>query len=114
MSCHSGLTFEEAQRDRDFWGRLVESAVGAYLLNGIQGTSWEIFYWREGAREVDFVIRNGKKVIALEVKSGRKKESLPGMEVFTQNFKTHRQLLVGNQGIPLEEFLTAPLGQWVQ
>lgn len=114
MSCHSGLTFEEAQRDRDYWGRLVESAVGAYLLNGIQGTSWEVFYWREGSLEVDFVIRNGKKVIALEVKSGRKKESLPGMGAFTQNFKTHRQLVVGNQGVSLEEFLTAPLGQWVQ
>ena len=70
MSAQASKTYYEAKKDRSFWGRLVESAVGAYLLNSARGTQIEVFYWREGDKEVDFVIKNGNAVTAIEVKSG--------------------------------------------
>jgi len=33
LTVGSGYTFEQAVGDRTFWGRLVESAVGAHLFN---------------------------------------------------------------------------------
>ena len=112
MTASSGLSFEAARADRDFWGRLTESAAGAHLLNTADGKT-EVFYWRERGREVDFVIRAGRSVVAIEVTSGRRKESLAGMEAFARAFRPRRTLLVGAQGIPLEEFLLAPAQRWV-
>jgi AAA+ ATPase superfamily predicted ATPase len=51
--------------------------------------------------------------IAVEVKSGARRASLPGMEVFARTFKPQRQLLVGGQGIALEEFLSKPAAHWL-
>ena len=45
---------------------------------------------------------------AIEVKSGRNKGSFPGIEAFSKEFKVKRKLLVGPQGISLEEFLLTP------
>jgi hypothetical protein len=98
------LTFAEARRTPEVWGRLVESAVGAHLLNSSMGTAAEVFYWRERGREVDFVVQAGKQVVAIEVKSGASKGLLPGMEAFTRAFRPQRTLLVGAGGLPLERF----------
>jgi predicted AAA+ superfamily ATPase len=37
MSASAHHSFEGAQQDRDYWGRLVESAVGAHLVNSTRG-----------------------------------------------------------------------------
>src|SRR5947208_7340798 len=71
MTAQSGLSPDEARVDREFRGRLVESAVGAHLANAAAGGACELFYWRERNREVDFVVRAGRTVIAIAVKSGR-------------------------------------------
>ena len=113
ISAQSRLTFDEARKDREFWGRLVESAVGAHLINSAAGTGIELFYWRERGREVDFILRSGKTVVAIEVKSGSRKEGLPGMDAFDKAFKPKRKLLVGGDGIPLEKFLLTPAADWV-
>lgn len=73
----------------------------------------ECFYWREGSLEVDFVLRRGGMVAALEVKSGRCKDSLPGMDAFARAFNPQRKLLVGSQGIPIDEFLSVPVETWL-
>lgn len=109
MSAQSGKTFEEAQEDTEFWGRLVESAIGAHLINEARGTQVEIYYWRENNQEVDFVLKKGNQLIAIEVKSSIKKEKLSGLESFNKAFKPKKVLLVGNQGIPLETFLKTPI-----
>lgn len=57
ITAGSGLTIEEAGADGDFWGRLVESAVGAHLIAASAGAATEVFYWRERNLEVDFVLR---------------------------------------------------------
>lgn len=108
MSAQSGKSFLEAMADRVFLGRLVESAVGAHLLNSIRGTRMELFYWREGDREVDFVLQLGKKLIAIEVKSGRESIYHSGIDSFVKRFSPDRILLVGDQGIPLKTFLSTP------
>jgi hypothetical protein len=113
MTAQSGLPMEAARHDRTFWGRLVESAVGAHLLNS--GTrQMETFYWRERNREVDFVVRLGRSVLAIEATSGRAKESLSGLDDFGRLFRPRRTLLVGAQGVPIEEFLRKPADHWLR
>jgi len=113
ISAQAPVTFEAARNDRESWGRLVESAVGAHLINSAAGTGVEVFYWRERNHEVDFVLRSGKTVAAIEVKSGSHKEGLPGMDAFDKAFKPNRKLLVGEDGIPLEKFLLTPAEEWM-
>jgi predicted AAA+ superfamily ATPase len=112
MSALSTLSFEEAKRQTDFWGRLTESSVGAALANAIRGRSLELSYWSGRNREVDFVLSRGDTVIAIEVKSSRKKTGLPGMETFSKEYAVKKKLLVGSQGIPLEEFFHVPVEDW--
>ena len=71
-------------------------------------------HWREGNREVDFVVQAGKSLTAIEVKSGRARGTLPGMEAFSAAFKPTRKLLVGGDGIPIGEFLAKPVEEWVK
>ena len=69
----------------------------------------DIFYWRARNREVDFVLRRGKRLTAIEVKSGPGKAALPGIAAFSEEFPVSRKILVGGDGIPLEEFFTTPM-----
>jgi uncharacterized protein len=113
MTAQSGLSPEEARTDRDFRGRLVESAVGAHLANAAARGACEVFYWRELNREVDFVVRAGRTVVTLEVKSGRSPDVFPGLDEFSKTFKTTRTLIIGGDGIGLDEFLTQPVEHWL-
>lgn len=113
MTSVEGLSFEEVQTDRSFHGRLVESAVGAHLANAALRGDCELFYWREKNREVDFVVRSGKRLLAIEVKSGQRREALPGMAAFADTFQPDRTLLVGGDGIELESFLSRPVDEWL-
>lgn len=114
MTASSGLSLDEAQADRPFWGRLVESAVGAHLANAQSTGICEVFYWRQGNREVDFVVRAGRSLVAMEVKSGRTRQTRAGMARFSDAFKPSRKLLIGGDGIPVEDFLGSPVEQWVK
>ena len=114
MTASSHMTLSEAKNDTQLWGRLVESVVGASLFNGIQGKNLELFYWAAGNQEVDYVLSRGKTLVALEVKSGRRGRGLPGIAAFADKFKVKRKLLVGASGIPLEEFLVAPVESWLE
>lgn len=107
------LTFAQARAEHDHWGRLVESAAGAHLINSARGTNIEVCYWRERNREVDFVLKQGRSIVALEVKSGRSRDSFPGIETFAKEFKVKRKLLVGATGIALEEFFLQPIEHWL-
>lgn len=114
MTALSGQTFESARSDREFWGRLLESAVGAHLANAAFATDLELYYWRERDREVDFVVESHGRRIAIEVKSGRVRDSLPGLAAFVSVFGESRRLLVGAGGIDVEEFLSLPVSRWLQ
>ena len=114
MTAQDQRSLAEARNEGDYWGRLVESAVGAHLFNSSLGTNISLTYWRERNREVDFVLQQGKFVVAMEVKSGGRRESLPGLEAFALQFKPQRKLLVGGQGIPLDEFLSQSAAHWLK
>ena len=114
MTARSGLSLARAQTDGEFWGRLVESAVGAHLVNASAAGSCEVFYWRERNREVDFVVRAGNSLTAIEVKSGRRRHMPAGMSAFAKAFRPTRTLLVGGDGISLEEFLAMPVENWAE
>ncbi len=113
LTAPSLLSPEALRADHAAWGRLVESAVGAHLANAAASSEVELFYWRERNREVDFVVRAGQRLTAIEVKSGRAPEALPGMAAFIEAFAPARVLLVGGNGIPIEEFLARPASHWV-
>jgi len=85
-------------------GRLVESAVGAYLLARGQEEGFEVYWWRERNHEVDFVIKKGKHLTAIEVKSGRVKNT-GGSLVFKKKYPEALSLIVGNVNLSLEDFL---------
>ncbi len=114
MTAVSGLSPAKAREDVAFRGRLVESAVGAHLLNTATDDDAEVFYWRERNHEVDFVVQVRDLRLAIEVKSGRPPEALPGLGRFAEAFKPDRTLLVGGDGIPLEEFLSQPVSYWIE
>lgn len=113
MSAQDNRPLAEARREGDYWGRLVESCVGAHLCNSSLGTNIHVCYWRERNCEVDFVLQQGGSVVGIEVKSGVNRAALSGMEAFARRFKPKRQLLVGGQGIALEEFLSKPAAHWL-
>jgi hypothetical protein len=108
------LSFDEARSDGRAWGRLVESAVGMWLVNAAKGTQVSVHYWASSNREVDFVLVKGARVVAVEVKSSRRPGRLPGMKAFSDEFKVHKKLLVGADGIPIEQFMTTDLLSWFQ
>ena len=111
VNAMSLLTFEQAFSDTALWGRLVENAVGAHLLNHLQGAAWSVSYWRQGDEEVDFVVSHGTQTWAVEVKSGRGHRS-SGLAAFRQRYPKSRPLLVGDTGIPLEDFFSNPPDKW--
>ena len=105
MGALDPLGFAEARMDPAKWGRVVESAVGAHLLNNSIAENFSLYYWREGNYEVDFVMVHKGRIVALEVKSGYR-ERRAGMEQFRKYYPDAKVLLVGRQGIRWEEFIT--------
>ncbi|MDR3059778.1 MAG: ATP-binding protein [Prevotella sp.] len=97
-------TYSTAIVNPKLWGRLVESSVGAHLLNHAVSERYNLHYWREGNHEVDFILEKGDKVIGLEVKSGASADNA-GMGIFNEKFHPDKMLLVGTGGIPYEDFL---------
>jgi predicted AAA+ superfamily ATPase len=113
MTATCGVTLAEAREKREFWGRLVESAVGAHLANAAMTGECDLYYWREGKYEVDFIVRTRHGLTAIEVKSGRAPLAHPGTIAFAKAFRPQRSLLVGGDGIALEDFLRQPVTHWV-
>lgn len=104
ITAQSEDAYEKAIVNPKLWGRLVESSIGTHLINHAISERYNLYYWRDGNYEVDFVLEKGDKVIGLEVKSGMKTENA-GMGVFAEKFHPKKILLVGTGGIPYEEFL---------
>lgn len=118
----NNTTFTDVRSNNTLWGQWVESAVGAFLLNKSLVHGFDIMYWREtknykdkhgksrnGTFEVDFVLKKGFSVVAIEVKSNRA-DSLSGIEEFRKNFSENSInrltccLVVGSQGLTFEDF----------
>lgn len=105
LSAQQPLTRAQVQANPTEWGRWVESAVGAHLLNQALTHDLELYYWRDRNQEVDFVLGYRNQYIGLEVKSGASKAQTNGMQAFHDRFQPHKTLLIGPGGLPWEEFL---------
>ena len=90
------------------WGRLLESAAGAHLCNNLESMPVEVTYWREGNYEVDFILSSHNTIICIEIKSGTRRRSLPGIEKFEKKYGNVRKLLVGGDGIKYQDFFSTP------
>jgi hypothetical protein len=101
---------ERARLSGPMRGRLIENAVGAALVALAERTGAELFYWRDRQDEVDFVLRHGSRLIAIEVKSGRPRAS--GLAVFRRRWPSAAAILVGGTGgegvLPLARFFEDP------
>ena len=109
MTATAYESLQDTRNHPKLWGRLVETAVGASLFNSVIGKNIDLFYWADRNRELDFVLSRGNQLIAIEVKTTAHKTRLPGIAEFSKQFPAAKKLLVGSQGIPLEEFLLTPV-----
>ena len=107
VSALGAPSFDEALARPEWWGRLVENAVGAHLLNGLPPAAFAVSYWRRDRHEVDFVVERGNTVWAVEVKSGRG-QKVPGLGAFRRQHPECRALVVGGDGMPLATFFATP------
>lgn len=111
LSALHGKGFDAERESPKRWGRWVESAVGAYLLNQAEIYGYNVYYWRENNDEVDFVLENrNKELLAIEVKSGHRIDNA-GVHVFEQKFHPIHTFIVGSNAFTTEEFLSIPLNQ---
>ena len=107
MSAVKGVPLEVAKADTEYWGRLVETAVGAHLMaQRVQDRSG-LFYWRDAGLEVDYVVETPLGLTAIEVKSGRPRDrDSRGIDTFVTRHGQATAMLVGQGGVPLEDALT--------
>lgn len=97
-------TYSEISSNPAEWGRIVESAIGAHLVNYSKKENFTVYYWRERNNEVDFILEKQSKIIALEVKSSFSKDK-KGIDLFNRQFKPLKTYLIDNKGISWNEFL---------
>ena len=107
ISAQRNELFSDITMQPDKWGRIVESAVGAHLLNNSFSGGYKVYYWRDGNNEIDFVLEKKGKIIGIEVKSGNM-ENPKGMTAFKKIYEPDKILLIGKNGLPWEELLKIP------
>lgn len=105
ISSQTNYNFKSVRRQPALWGRIIESAVGAHLHNSTAGKGINLYYWREGNNEVDFVLEMDDKIIAIEVKSSASGVKFNGMSTFAKKFNPYKTLLISPSGISWQEFL---------
>ncbi|MCO5256362.1 MAG: ATP-binding protein [Lentimicrobium sp.] len=106
LSAQSYKTYDEITKERNEWGRFVESAIGAHLLNASLNKQFNLYYWNENNQEVDFVMESGNRLIGIEVKTGKDSRNR-GIGKFEAAFRPIATFRVGTDGIPVEEFLAS-------
>ena len=104
VSSGNNLNFKEIRNDHTAWGRIVESAVGAYLANEAMKNKISLYYWREGNDEVDFVLERGGKLIGVEVKSSFSRNKR-GMVAFQKKFNPVKTITIDDNVLPWHEFI---------
>ena len=104
LSALHGKTYEQAFTDSKLWGRWVETAVGAYLINNTEPLGYKLYYWREASNEVDYILERRGETIAIEVKSGHRTTN-KGITLFRERYNPRHAIIVGSGGISIEDFL---------
>lgn len=108
LSACNSLSFKDVYPSPAEWGKWVESAVGAYLVNHADRLEYKVYYWRHDSDEVDFVLQRSRQLVAIEVKSGRRKMN-QGLKLFHEQFNPTMDLVVGSEAMTIEQFLLLDL-----
>lgn len=109
-SAYNELSFKETLKDLRLWGRKIEQAVGSFLINNSRIENFDLYYWRDGNNEVDFIIKKGKKTIAIEVKS-EKATFHKGLVAFSEKFKPMKTILVSDYEWNWKDFFSLNISQ---
>jgi predicted AAA+ superfamily ATPase len=104
ISAQRNVSFDDGIKDGKYWGRMVESSVGAHLINSSYSEDYNIHYWKQDNHEIDFVLERDGNAIALEVKSNDEKIDA-NIKAFHNQFQQVKIILVGEKGLPWQEFL---------
>lgn len=104
LSAQKNEYFNEIVQKPAEWGRIIESSVGAHLINHSISQNYKVYYWRERNDEVDFVLERHGKIIAIEVKSNYSENS-KGLEAFKNKYNPDKIYLLSNRGLSWQEFL---------
>ncbi len=65
--------------------------------------------------EVDFVLNQDNKLVAIEVKSGQRYSAPKGLAAFSDKFNGAKTMIVGEGGgVPLAEFFLTPASKWLE
>lgn len=107
VSAVAAKNFSDALNSPDYWGRLVENAVGSALLNELRGLPYELFYWLNGNDEVDYIVHAPDAIWVIEVKSSRMRKA-PGLKRCLSLYPKAKPFIIGGAGMPLLEFFTTP------
>ena len=110
LSAMTDMSFEEAILDRAQWGSIMENSVGAHLVNQVNKLpNASLYYWRENGAEIDYVVKYGRRVLGIEVKSGDEGIPKKPADKFLSLFPDAKLILVGRHGIPYDVFMKAEI-----
>lgn len=108
MTLYCGLDLTQARMNHQLWGRIFESAIGAHIMNCAYTGNFDVYYWRDGKYEVDFVLVKNNRIVAVEVESNTERDT-QGLHQFAEQFHPYRTILVGDEGISAETFFASNL-----
>ncbi|MEO0205902.1 MAG: ATP-binding protein [candidate division WOR-3 bacterium] len=94
ISATYGKGYKNTLKDKKFWGRLLENAVGAKLFQILQEQGGELLYWRDRNDEVDYVVRFKNQIIAIEIKSRGSPKSLTGLNRFIRRYPNAEKVIL--------------------
>ncbi len=104
-NAYAEKSYSELTSEPREWGHTLESALGAHIINCAFSNHFDVYYWREGNDEVDFILRHGQNVMAIEVKSNNERGNT-GLRAFDDKFHPQKSIVVGPAGeITPEDFL---------
>jgi len=109
VTSQSGMDPEDWLTDSRRWGRLVEVAVGAHIINQGEDLDIHVYYWRDRNKEVDFVLRKGNRLAALEVKTSIMGRTHSGLGSFLKRRPETRAWVIGPDGLDLTDFFRCDL-----
>jgi len=120
LALDTSLITATSERSRSDWltdpaakGHLIESVVGAHLWREALIKQHSLYYWAEGNLELDFVYQIGKRLLAVEVKSGRRRGTISGLQEFKRRHPNAQAIIVGTGGVPVTEFLQTSPEEWL-
>ena len=117
ISSQAGNKFQSMIKDKTTFGRSLENAIGAQLYSLAVDLGGELFYWKERDYEVDYVLKLGSKIYAIEVKSGISKKLPCALTIFKKRYGNANLITISSskmqksepvKNINIEDFFRNP------